>query len=72
MSVLAVIPARFASTRLPGKPLLPILNGEPMISHVVRAARAAASVHRVLVATDHGVKLSVKGGGGQVPSVLFE
>ena len=52
-SVLAVIPARFASTRLPGKPLLPVLSGEPMIAHVVRAALKASSVRRVLVATDH-------------------
>lgn len=51
--VLAVIPARFASTRLPGKPLLPMLSGEPMIAHVVRQALSAASVRRVLVATDH-------------------
>ena len=51
--VLAVIPARFGSTRLPGKPLLPILGGEPMIAHVVRAALAATTVHKVLVATDH-------------------
>ena len=43
---------RFGSTRLPGKPLLRILGGEPMIAHVVRQARAAASVSRVLVATD--------------------
>ena len=50
--VLCVIPARFASTRLHGKPLLPV-DGEPMIAHVIRAARAAASVQQVLVATDH-------------------
>ena len=50
--VLCVIPARFASTRLHGKPLLPV-DGEPMIAHVIRAARAATSVQQVLVATDH-------------------
>ena len=49
--VLCVIPARFASTRLHGKPLLPV-DGEPMIAHVIRAARAATSVQQVLVATD--------------------
>ena len=38
--VIACIPARFGSTRLPGKPLLPV-DGEPMIAHVVRAACAA-------------------------------
>jgi 3-deoxy-manno-octulosonate cytidylyltransferase (CMP-KDO synthetase) len=47
----AVIPARYASTRFPGKPLAPIL-GLPMISRVVAAAAAAERVDRVVVATD--------------------
>jgi 3-deoxy-manno-octulosonate cytidylyltransferase (CMP-KDO synthetase) len=51
MTVLVVIPARYASTRLPGKPLLTI-DGEPMIAHVVAAA-LRADVDGVLVATDH-------------------
>lgn len=51
MNVLAVIPARYASSRLPGKPLLP-LCGKPMIRHVWERVRRAASVSRVLVATD--------------------
>lgn len=50
MSALIVIPARMASTRLPGKPLAEI-SGKPMIVHVAdRAARSGAG--RVLVATD--------------------
>jgi 3-deoxy-manno-octulosonate cytidylyltransferase (CMP-KDO synthetase) len=49
--VVAAIPARFASTRFPGKPLA-TLAGQPMIAHVVRRARSAASVDHVLVATD--------------------
>jgi len=49
--VIAVIPARWASRRFPGKPLVPIL-GRPMIAWVVEAARGAARVDRVLVATD--------------------
>ena len=44
------IPARFASTRLPGKPLQPIA-GEPMIRHVARRALAAGAAE-VAVATD--------------------
>ena len=44
------IPARYASTRLPGKPLQPI-GGEPMIAHVVRRARLAGAAE-VVVATD--------------------
>ena len=49
--VVAVIPARIGSTRLPGKPLLRI-GGAPMIEHVVRAATAAQLVQSVVVATD--------------------
>jgi 3-deoxy-manno-octulosonate cytidylyltransferase (CMP-KDO synthetase) len=45
-----VIPARYASTRLPGKPLLDI-GGRPMIQHVVERA-CASGADEVLVATD--------------------
>jgi 3-deoxy-D-manno-octulosonate cytidylyltransferase len=48
--VVIVIPARMASTRLPGKPLAEIA-GEPMIVHVLRRAQAAA-IGPVVVATD--------------------
>ncbi len=47
----AVIPARWASTRFPGKPLA-TLAGEPMIVHVVRRASEARTVDAVIVATD--------------------
>lgn len=50
MSFKVVIPARYASTRLPGKPLLEI-NGKPMVQWVVDAACASAA-DEVLVATD--------------------
>lgn len=50
-NVLAVIPARFASTRLPGKPLASIA-GRPMIQHVVERVRGAQLVSSILVATD--------------------
>jgi 3-deoxy-manno-octulosonate cytidylyltransferase (CMP-KDO synthetase) len=49
--VLAVIPARFHSTRLPGK-ILADIAGKPMIEHVYRRAAAASRVHAVVVATD--------------------
>ena len=50
MSFVVVIPARFASTRLPGKPLLDIA-GKPMIEHVwLRAQQSKAS--EVVIATD--------------------
>jgi 3-deoxy-manno-octulosonate cytidylyltransferase (CMP-KDO synthetase) len=50
-SVLAIIPARFHSTRLPGK-ILADIAGKPMIEHVYRRAAAASRVHGVIVATD--------------------
>ena len=46
-----VIPARFASTRLPGKPLLPIA-GKPMVIRVAECA-AASGAQQVWIATDH-------------------
>jgi len=49
--VVAIIPARYASTRLPGKPLIEIA-GKPMILRVVERAKQAASIDRVIVATD--------------------
>ncbi|MBO0861929.1 MAG: 3-deoxy-manno-octulosonate cytidylyltransferase [Chloracidobacterium sp.] len=50
-NVVAIIPARYASTRLPGKPLIEIA-GKPMILRVVDRARQTASINRVMVATD--------------------
>ena len=50
-SVLAVIPARYNSSRLPAKVLLDIA-GRSMIEHVYRRAASASLVHAVIVATD--------------------
>ncbi len=50
-SVTAIIPARWASTRFPGKPLAP-LRGKPLVQHVWERASRAKSVGRVIVATD--------------------
>lgn len=63
-SVLAVIPARFASTRLPGK-ILADIAGRPMIEHVYRRAAAASRVHGVIVATDdERIAAAVRAFGG--------
>ncbi len=51
MSVVVIIPARYASTRLPGKPLL-AETGKPLIRHTVEAVRGARKIDRVVVATD--------------------
>ncbi len=50
-AVIAIIPARYASTRLPGKALADI-GGRPMIEHVYRRTSEARSVSSVIVATD--------------------
>jgi 3-deoxy-manno-octulosonate cytidylyltransferase (CMP-KDO synthetase) len=63
--IVAVIPARYASTRLPGKPLL-TETGRPLIQHVVEAARCCARLDRVIVATDDRRILdAVKAFGGE-------
>ena len=49
--VIAIIPARFASTRLEGKLLLPI-NGKSLILHTLEQAKKTKNIHRVIVATD--------------------
>ncbi len=51
MRTVIVIPARYASTRLPGKPLLSE-SGKPLICHVVEQAMKCSSAAAVVVATD--------------------
>jgi len=51
VKILGIIPARYASTRFPGKPLAPIA-GKPLIQHVVEQCRKAKSLGEVIVATD--------------------
>lgn len=64
--VLGVIPARYASSRLPGKPLADI-GGRSMVMRVVDQARKAKSLHAVVVATDdRRVYDHVKEHGGEV------
>ena len=66
MEVVAIIPARFGSTRLPGKPLANI-GGKPMIQHVYESASKARVLDRVLVATDdRRIEAAVKSFGGEV------
>ncbi|HKJ83475.1 MAG TPA: 3-deoxy-manno-octulosonate cytidylyltransferase [Mariprofundaceae bacterium] len=65
MKIAVGIPARYASTRLPGKPLAP-LAGRPMILHVVERA-LQADVGRVFVATDDArIAAAVEGAGAEV------
>ena len=51
MKIIGIIPARFASTRFPGKPLA-LIAGRPLIQHVVEQCQKAKSLTEVIVATD--------------------
>ncbi|WP_042859696.1 3-deoxy-manno-octulosonate cytidylyltransferase [Dickeya sp. NCPPB 3274] len=65
MTFTAIIPARYASTRLPGKPLADI-HGKPMVVHVMERARESGA-SRVVVATDHAdVARAIEQAGGEV------
>lgn len=65
MSFVVIIPARYASTRLPGKPLVDI-NGKPMVVHVLERA-SESGAERIIVATDNEeVREAVQAVGGEV------
>src|SRR3972149_5055542 len=73
LRVLAAIPARYASTRFPGKALAQ-LAGRPLIEHVYRRAAACPGVDRVVVATDDArIVQAVEAFGGEArpPPALF-
>ena len=66
MNTIAVIPARYASTRFPGKPLISI-GGKTMIERVWERARQAKLVSKVIVATDdERIASAVRSFGGEV------
>ena len=65
--ILGVIPARYGSTRFPGKPLLEIRNGKSMIQRVYEQCKKAKSLSDVIVATDDKrIFQHVKDFGGKV------
>jgi len=51
MQTIGIIPARYGSTRFPGKPLAK-LRGKPMVQHVYERARLARCIDKVIIATD--------------------
>ncbi len=66
VKVLAVIPARYASTRFPGKPLA-LIDGKPMIQHVWERAKLAQRIDQVVIATDDArIESAVQAFGGTV------
>lgn len=65
MRTIAVIPSRFESKRLPGKPLANI-HGKPLVQHVYERASSARTVERVVVATDdERIRAAVAAFGGE-------
>jgi 3-deoxy-manno-octulosonate cytidylyltransferase (CMP-KDO synthetase) len=65
-TAIAIIPARYSSTRLPGKPLIKI-HGKTLIEHVYRRVQQAKTLDRILVATDDPrIYDTVKAFGGGV------
>ena len=65
MKVVGIIPARYHSTRLEGKPLVDIL-GKPMIQHVYEKARRSTMLEDLIVATDdERIRAEVEGFGGK-------
>ncbi len=66
MDVVAVIPARYGSTRFPGKPLA-LLRDKPMIQHVYEQTRVVRGLARVIVATDdERIATVIRAIGGEV------
>ncbi len=65
MKIVAVIPARYESTRFPGKPLA-LIAGKPMIQHVYLRAKESKVLEKVVVATDDlRIKEAVEAVGGE-------
>lgn len=66
MSIAIIIPARYASTRLPGKPLIEV-NNKPIIQWVYEKAKGSKLADKVIVATDDiRIFNAVKAFGGEV------
>ena len=66
MHAVGVIPARYRSTRFPGKPLA-LIDGKALVLRVLERARAAVRIDRLLVATDdERIAAAVTASGGEV------
>ena len=72
MQIVGLIPARYASVRFPAK-VLALLNGKPMVVHVLDAARASRRLDRVAVATDDDrIAQAVRAAGGEAVMTVEE
>ena len=69
MNILAFIPARAGSKRVPNKNILP-LNGKPLIAYTIEAARASQHINRIVVSTDsEEIAAVAKEYGAEVPFI---
>src|SRR5450759_1839064 len=70
MKIIGVIPARYQSSRFPGK-VLAVLKGKPLIEHVYRQAQKAKVLAEIIVATDdERVLKTVQDFGGSARMVV--
>lgn len=65
MSFTVIVPARYQSSRLPGKPLADI-NGKPMVQHVVERAEQSGAAEVIVATDDERIKAAVENFGGRV------
>ena len=65
ISFIVAIPARYGSTRLPGKPLR-LLGGEPLIAHVARRARDAGAAQVIIATDERQIAEALRGSGVEV------
>ncbi|WP_373998994.1 3-deoxy-manno-octulosonate cytidylyltransferase [Bdellovibrio bacteriovorus] len=72
MKIVGVIPARYGSTRFPGKPL-ELLKGRPLIQWTIEGARKSKLISELIVATDHeGIKAAAEAAGAKVVMTASE
>lgn len=65
MKIIGIIPARYASSRFPGKPLT-IIDGKPMIQHVYEQCLKASALSDVIIATDdERIEKAIQSFGGK-------
>lgn len=72
LKIVGVIPARFGSTRFPGKPLV-MLNGRPMIQWTIEGARQSRLISQIIVATDDDrIRVAAEAVGAKVVMTASE
>ncbi|HQP12260.1 MAG TPA: NTP transferase domain-containing protein, partial [Candidatus Omnitrophota bacterium] len=70
MKIIGIIPARYGSTRFPGK-VLALIQGRPMIEHVYRQAKKSRSCDEILIACDDPRVMDAAAGFGASAVMTF-